>query len=305
MKANQSKSFQSAHKRSFQSDLFTDYSHMRRTEMTYTDSDITLEAIAGHIIWGLSKLFVAIKFLIFTLVWKPLQSLHLPWFKIGFFSLVAFVIFKKDFSFSAQPDQKRLVAAKNEEQKFSTGETWFGRMLGAGSDNRKIDLDSNSENNPFIALPSDDAADKKAKSYIRRFAKIAVTEMHKFGIPASVKMAQGLLESRNGESALSTKNNNHFGIKCFSKKCKKGHCSNFGDDHHKDFFRKYDNAWASWRAHSQMLATGRYKKLIEQGDDYEDWAKGLKKLGYATDKNYDEKLIQTIEKYQLYLLDNL
>lgn len=305
MKANQSKSFQSAHKRSFQSDLFTGYSHMRRTEMAYTDSAITLEAIAGHIFWGLSKLFVAIKFLIFTLVWKPLQSLHLPWFKIGFFSLVAFVIFKKDFNYSTQPDQKRLVAAKNEEQKFSTGETWFGRMFGAGSDSRKIDLDSNSENNPFIALPSDDTADKKAKSYIRRFAKIAVTEMHKFGIPASVKMAQGLLESRNGESALSLKNNNHFGIKCFSKKCKKGHCSNFGDDHHKDFFRKYDNAWASWRAHSQMLATGRYKKLIEQGDDYEHWAKGLKKLGYATDKNYDEKLIQTIEKYQLYLLDNL
>ena len=64
--------------------------------------------------------------------------------------------------------------------------------------------------------------------------------MDKFGIPASITLAQGLLESNNGESRLTTKNNNHFGIKCFSRKCKKGHCSNFSDDSHKDFFRKYD-----------------------------------------------------------------
>ena len=113
-----------------------------------------------------------------------------------------------------------------------------------------------------------------------------------------------LVESNAGRSRLSTNNNNHFGIKCFSKNCTKGHCSNFNDDHHKDFFRKYSSAWESWRAHSSMLANGRYSELKQYGKDYRAWAKGLKELGYATDKNYTTKLIRLIEKYRLDLLDD-
>lgn len=142
------------------------------------------------------------------------------------------------------------------------------------------------------------------RAYIERFSKIAIAEMQKYGIPASISLAQGLVESRYGTSKLAVQNNNHFGIKCFSKKCRPGHCSNFFDDHHKDFFRKFGSPWESWRAHSQMLASGRYARLKKHGRDYRKWAQGLKQLGYATDRKYAEKLIGVIEKYDLHKYDN-
>lgn len=141
-------------------------------------------------------------------------------------------------------------------------------------------------------------ARKKLKqlAYVKRFAKTAQTEMEKFNIPASITLAQGLLESNVGESRLATQNNNHFGIKCFSKKCKKGHCANFTDDSHKDFFRKYKSTWESFRAHSKLLQAKRYRPLYKlDKKDYKGWAHGLKKAGYATDKKYALKIIQLIE----------
>lgn len=148
-----------------------------------------------------------------------------------------------------------------------------------------------------------DLRDDQTQAYIERFSKIAITEMKKFGIPASISLAQGLVESRFGTSKLAKRNNNHFGIKCFSKKCRQGHCTNFSDDHHKDFFRNFTNPWESWRAHSQMLANGRYTRLKKHGRDYRKWAQGLEQLGYATDRSYAEKLIGVIEKYDLHRYD--
>ncbi len=147
---------------------------------------------------------------------------------------------------------------------------------------------------------------RKQMDYVKRFAKVARAEMKQYGIPASITMAQALIESDCGESRLARENHNHFGIKCFSKKCKKGHCSNFTDDSHKDFFRKYQSAWESYRAHSQLLQKGRYKGLYKLSkSDYKGWARGLKKAGYATDKRYADKLIALIENLQLYRLDNV
>lgn len=156
----------------------------------------------------------------------------------------------------------------------------------------------------FADHPADDAETRRAKAYIRRFRRVARIEMEKFGIPASIKMAQALVESRAGSSKLVQATNNHFGIKCFSKSCEKGHCVNFSDDHHKDFFRIYTTAWESWRAHSLLLTQGRYRRLLDYGTDYRKWASGLKALGYATDPNYAQTLIQTIETFQLWRLDN-
>lgn len=144
----------------------------------------------------------------------------------------------------------------------------------------------------------------KQETYVKRFVKVAQTEMDKFGIPASIILAQGLLESNAGDSRLSVNNNNHFGIKCFSRSCRKGHCSNFTDDSHKDFFRKYGNAWESYRAHSQLLRANRYLHLYKLGkSDYQSWAMGLKRAGYATDKLYGEKLINLIDELNLYQYD--
>lgn len=160
-------------------------------------------------------------------------------------------------------------------------------------------------------MPTNDAAPvgagqltaEMANNYIDAYSDIAVAEMHKYGVPASIALAQGLVESRAGSSRLARRNNNHFGMKCFSKKCPKGHCSNFTDDHHKDFFRIYKNPEDSWRAHSLMISTGRYARLKRFGNDYRQWAYGLKSLGYATDRTYAEKLIGMIERFDLHRFD--
>ncbi len=145
--------------------------------------------------------------------------------------------------------------------------------------------------------------DERCKTYIHRFSTIAVAEMKKFGIPASIILAQGLVESNSGSSSLASKANNHFGIKCFSKNCTKGHCMNFSDDSHKDFFVRYSNAWGSFRAHSEFLKkTSRYSHLFKS-HNATVWAKGLERAGYATDKQYAEKLIAVIDRFDLEQFD--
>lgn len=141
----------------------------------------------------------------------------------------------------------------------------------------------------------------KCRDYVERFAPVAVAEMRQYRIPASVTLAQALLESNAGESKLSASINNHFGVKCFSKRCKRGHCVNFSDDTHKDFFVKYANASGSFRAHSQFLKkTKRYRHLFEfDQKDYRNWSRGLAEAGYATDKKYGEELIAVIQTLRL------
>jgi flagellum-specific peptidoglycan hydrolase FlgJ len=142
------------------------------------------------------------------------------------------------------------------------------------------------------------------KSYIKRYAPVAVQEMKEYGIPASITLAQGLLESNAGGSRLAVDANNHFGIKCFSRSCKKGHCKNYTDDTHKDFFRMHKSVWESFRTHSLFLQRDRYKHLLKLGKkDYKGWAHGLKKAGYATDKRYAYKLINIVESLNLHQYD--
>lgn len=144
------------------------------------------------------------------------------------------------------------------------------------------------------------ATDEEKKVYIKRFAQVAQEERNRYGVPASITLAQGLLESNAGKSPLAQTANNHFGIKCFSQRCYKGHCKNYSDDSHKDFFRVYPNAWESFRAHSLFLKKERYVHLFKLGKkDYRSWARGLSKAGYATDPTYADKLIGMIEKFQL------
>lgn len=141
------------------------------------------------------------------------------------------------------------------------------------------------------------------RRYVERFAATAMAEMKQFGIPASITLAQGLLETDAGGSRLATDSNNHFGIKCRSK-CRHCTCRNYSDDDVYDMFRVFDTSWESFREHSKLLQIGRYKHLHKLGSkDYEGWAKGLKRAGYATDKQYDKKLIQIIEALDLHQFD--
>jgi flagellum-specific peptidoglycan hydrolase FlgJ len=145
--------------------------------------------------------------------------------------------------------------------------------------------------------------DADNRLYIKQFAHIAVDEMHRTTIPASVSMAQALIESRAGKGRLARTIHNHFGIKCFSTKCKRGHCRNFEDDSHKDFFREFDTPEQSWAAHSAFLQGKHYQSLYKNGKDYKKWSQGLEEKGYATADTYSETLISIIDKYKLYELD--
>lgn len=136
------------------------------------------------------------------------------------------------------------------------------------------------------------------QQYIARYSAMAVSEMYRTGVPASITLAQGLLESRYGLSALATEGNNHFGIKCHDWK---GKTMRQDDDKRNECFRVYDNAEESFRDHSDFLRyRDRYKSLFENDvTDYKAWAYGLRKAGYATDPAYPEKLIKLIEDYNL------
>ncbi len=141
--------------------------------------------------------------------------------------------------------------------------------------------------------------------YINHYKGIAIEKMIEHGIPASITLAQGILESGNGRSELASKANNHFGIKCH--KGWKGKKVYHDDDKRNECFRKYNNPEGSFEDHSIFLTTrGRYAFLFDfKKDNYKAWAKGLKKAGYATDKKYPSKLISFIETYHLYQYDKL
>jgi flagellum-specific peptidoglycan hydrolase FlgJ len=144
---------------------------------------------------------------------------------------------------------------------------------------------------------------KHTLQYIRKYAPLAVLEMHKYDIPASITLAQGILESGNGRSQLASKSNNHFGIKCHVGW--KGQKVYHDDDEKGECFRKYKFVETSYKDHSEFLSgRRRYEKLFKlRKSDYKGWAKGLKKAGYATDKKYPKKIIKIIETYNLYEFD--
>lgn len=148
-------------------------------------------------------------------------------------------------------------------------------------------------------------AQSPSEIYIEKWHKVAIAEMRDYGIPASITLAQGILESSNGQSDLAKEANNHFGIKCHLDW--KGERVYKDDDAKGECFRSYKNAEESFRDHSLFLSTrSRYAPLFKESPtDYKAWAKGLKKAGYATNKKYADLLINLIERYDLHKYDNL
>lgn len=142
-------------------------------------------------------------------------------------------------------------------------------------------------------------------NYIMQYRSIAVREMIQYGIPASITLAQGILESGSGKSELAVKANNHFGIKCQNDW--QGRTVYYDDDAANECFRSYNSAQESFHDHSVFLTTrNRYAALFElDPSDYKGWAKGLKKAGYATNPKYAELLIQLIEDYDLHEYDKM
>ncbi|MBR1869509.1 MAG: glucosaminidase domain-containing protein, partial [Bacteroidales bacterium] len=141
------------------------------------------------------------------------------------------------------------------------------------------------------------------QTYIDKYSDIAVSEMYRTGVPASITLAQGIIESGAGLSKLAVEGNNHFGIKCHTDW--KGRTMAVDDDKKGECFRVYKNAEQSFRDHSDFLRyRDRYKFLFSYDvTDYKSWAYGLKKAGYATDPAYSGKLIKMIEDYKLWRYD--
>ncbi len=238
----------------------------------------------------LMRPFVALRAKLYRTFLKPFRKLeqrNIPVFRIGVIILGFFLIQTKDISFSFNLTNP-LAAHSKQNDALETSNNGEGYAMPI---------------NEYAPVSASDIKEITAQEYIAKYKDLAKSEMKKYGIPASITLGQALIESRAGNSRLARENNNHFGVKCFSKKCGKGHCTNHLDDHHKDFFRKYESVWASYRNHSQFLQKGRYSGLKKMGKDYKKWAKGLKDAGYATDKKYDKKLIGVIERYKLYQYD--
>lgn len=160
---------------------------------------------------------------------------------------------------------------------------------------------SSASSAPAAALSADGKTPQQ--KYIDKYADLAVKEMRRTGIPASITLAQGLLESGCGQSELAVRGNNHFGIKCHSGW--KGPKMRMDDDEKNECFRKYRTVEQSYHDHSDFLVyRDRYRFLFDlDKKDYEGWAYGLKKAGYATDPAYPKKLISIIEEYELYKYD--
>lgn len=142
------------------------------------------------------------------------------------------------------------------------------------------------------------APNEKYQNYIAQWRDVAVQHQKDYGIPASITLAQGLLESGAGSSELAVKANNHFGIKCTSEWM--GDVYRYTDERRGECFRQYKNAEESFRDHAKFLQKSRYARLFElEVTDYAGWAQGLKDCGYATDPAYPQKLIKIIEDYRL------
>ncbi len=146
---------------------------------------------------------------------------------------------------------------------------------------------------------------KTVQKYIKKYKEVAVNEMLLYKIPASITLAQGILESTAGTSKLALNANNHFGIKCHKEWMGKTFIQD--DETKNECFRKYGDPIESYRDHSHFLTRrDRYKALFDlEITDYQGWAKGLKVAGYATNPKYAELLVKTIENYQLYQFDRL
>ena len=157
----------------------------------------------------------------------------------------------------------------------------------------------------FVAIPiHGQGGTRTYEAYIEQYGNLAREHMDRYRIPASIKLAQGILESGAGMSQLARNSNNHFGIKCH--RSWNGPRVFAADDTPNDCFRKYSRVEESYKDHSEFLVNGvRYKPLFDLSiTDYKGWARGLQKMGYATDRAYANKLIKLIEDYELYRFDD-
>ncbi len=228
--------------------------------------------------------------------------------KILLVAIVAIVIIKKDFSFNF--NLKSPTRQESPKQPYvappNKGQIKENKIT--KSHQEKVDANQPPSSSSIIiptpksnqsALEKLNDVDKKMRdSYIRRFSHVAVDEMKKFKIPASIVLAQALLCSSAGTSPLAQVGKNHFNLTCDNWT---GNVVNLDNG---TCYRDFVSPWRSFRNHSEMITSGSYKSLLSIGTtDYKRWAYGIEKGGFSKEKNYAKQLVTTIEKYNLKRFD--
>lgn len=237
------------------------------------------------------------------------------WFKISLGILLLFLVLKKDFSFQinlSAPSEQEIPVQEEQPylpkaEKPGKRETFTDKLSEENLSLEHPPVEETFDISPFAHLgASDNTLENQlkrvdielVKAYIKRFAHVAENEQVKFKIPASVTLANALLQSQAGQHDLAKNNNNNFGLLCTKDWIGatvdwQGKC-----------FRDYENAWTSFRDHSLFLTTGPNTPFQQLGEEnYKAWAKALEKINFAGQKNIANQIIHTIEKYQLYRFD--
>ena len=215
------------------------------------------------------------------------------WFKLSLLALILVFLYKKElsvnFKIGSKEPTKEIKDNKITSTRSTAAEDIPLSIFGSGGTIRR-----KTEEMPAIA-----EATKVA--YLKRFAQVAVAERKKFGIPASLILANALRQSYAGQREFTLKSNNHFGLPCSVD------WVGAGDKYGDDCVRHYDNAWTSFRDHSVVLTSGKFANLKQFGDkDFRSWAKGLEQNGYpTTSEHLADDLIKIIETYRLNQLDKM
>ncbi len=223
------------------------------------------EQALQRLLLGIQKLTTALRFRFHRATNGQFSSMRLPWFKLALAAIAFFIITRKNIQLSFNI-KAPLSGLADDESRSSEDQMGVAQAI------------SYKGSRPV----HDQMNETKAEAYIRRFARVARAEHDKYGIPASIKMAQALLESQAGNLPEQQGDNNHFGQPLEGK--------------------PYDSAWENWRAHSIHIARN-HPALFQEGDDLQGWAQGLAETGYTNDSQYADKLMHIIERFQLRQLD--
>jgi|AntRauTorckE5430_2_1112549.scaffolds.fasta_scaffold05709_4 flagellum-specific peptidoglycan hydrolase FlgJ len=226
----------------------------------------TLQEVLHRLGIGIQKLITALRFRFHQLTAGQLSGLHLPWFKMALAAIAFFILTQKNIQFSINMRSPLSGFSDDREAEGQTEQMSLAQPISF-------------KNQPSVT-PAPDL--HKVKAYIQRFAKIAKAEQDRYGIPASLKMAQAILESQAGHSATVRERHNHFGAPLAN--------------------RVFDSAWENWRAHSLLLVR-YFPDLSEQKASAVEWAAALQQSDLVSDKNYANKLTATIRQFDLDELD--
>ncbi len=244
----------------------------RRLEIMESKSP-SLFRIVQAVVVGVGKPIMAVRAGFYKATGGFFANSRIPWFKVIVILAGAYVLMYKNvnlnFNLNSPPPQNEIPD--------------YTSMSVANS------------LSPIVSATFDDEANK---AYIEEYKAIALQEMKVFGIPASIKLGQALLESEAGQSMNAISLNNHFNLRC--GELQTGYCTEMPSG----MFNEFGSVYDGWRAHSKYLVTNDYANLRKAaGNDYKIWAAGLKTLGYSAERDYAEKLIGIIEYYNLQELD--